>query len=58
MTKRLECGAVVPGCDFVAHAQSDEELLMVVTDHARSAHQLERISPELRARLAKAIKEE
>jgi predicted small metal-binding protein len=38
--KRIQCGDLVPGCDFTAHAQSNAEVLQRELDHARNAHNL------------------
>ena len=34
----LECGRIVPGCSFVARADSEEDLLLKAVEHARSVH--------------------
>jgi predicted small metal-binding protein len=56
MTKTLKCGTVVPGCEYVVHAESDAELLAKLTDHARIAHDIERISDQLRAKILAAVR--
>ena len=38
MSKILECGAVVPGCKFVIHGESDEDVMMKASEHARAVH--------------------
>jgi predicted small metal-binding protein len=58
MSKTLECGSVVPGCKFVMHGDSEEELMMKEVEHARVAHDIEHISERLRARIRAAINEE
>jgi predicted small metal-binding protein len=58
MRKILECGAIVPGCNFVARADSDEELLRKAADHARSAHGVDHMSGPLKAKVKAAIREE
>lgn len=57
MRKELACGAVVPGCDFVAHAATEEDLMLKVADHAREAHGIVHISDDLKAKIKVAIKE-
>ena len=54
MTKELKCGAVVPGCEFTVHAETDAELLAKIADHARAAHDIEHISETLRAKILAA----
>ena len=51
----LACGTIVPGCDFVAHAENEDELMMKIADHARTAHGVERMSEELKAKVKTAI---
>ena len=55
--KMLECGAVVPGCKFVAHAESEDELMVIAAEHARSVHGVDHLSEELRAKIRSAIKD-
>lgn len=57
MTKKLECGTVVPGCQTVVHGETDAELLAKIADHARIAHDVEYISEPLRARILAAARE-
>lgn len=57
MRKELACGAVVPGCDFVAHAATEEDLMLKIADHARQRHGLSHLSDDLKAKIKEAIKE-
>ena len=57
MRKELACGAVVPGCDFVAHAATDEDLMLKIADHARQRHGVTHISDDLKAKIKDAIEE-
>jgi predicted small metal-binding protein len=56
MTKELNCGKVVPGCEFTVHAETDAELLAKIADHARAAHEIEHISEPLRAKILAAAR--
>lgn len=58
MRKILECRAIIPGCNFVAKADSDEELLRKAADHARNVHDVDRMSEPLKAKAKAAIREE
>jgi len=58
MTKIFECGSVFPGCKYVVHDDSDDEIMFKAMEHARSAHQFEQMSPQLKARIRAAIREE
>ncbi len=57
MGKVLECRSVVPGCEFVMHGESEEEIMMKASEHARAAHGVEHMSEELKAKIRAAIKE-
>ncbi len=57
MRKELACGAVVPGCDFVAHAATEEDLFMKVATHARQVHGVTHLTDDLKAKIKDAIKE-
>jgi len=58
MRKILECGAIIPGCNFIARAATDEELLRKAADHARSVHGVDHMSEQLKAKIKAAIHEE
>ena len=53
--KSFACGDVVPGCDARWVCSSDEEILYRVAEHARSAHGLTEVSPELVGSVRAAI---
>ena len=57
MRKELACGAVVPGCDFVAHAATEEELMLKVATHAHQAHGLTHLTDDLKAKIKDAVKD-
>ncbi len=57
MVKVLNCGDIMPGCDWSAKAESEEKLLKRAADHAREAHDL-KITPEVAAKVRAAIHEE
>jgi predicted small metal-binding protein len=57
MKKELECGTVVPGCEYKIHAETEGELLVKLADHARAAHGIERISDGLKAKVLAAMRE-
>lgn len=58
MPKRLECGSIVPGCNFIAHGQTEDELMMKAADHARKAHGVEHLSEPLKAKIKASIMDE
>ena len=56
MAKQITCGDVVPGCDWKASAQSEDELLKDVAAHAAEAHGVKDVTPELAAQVKAAIR--
>jgi len=56
MMQKISCGDVVPGCDFEASAQTEEELLKQVGAHASEAHGVREVTPELAAKVKAAIR--
>lgn len=36
--KRFECGTVVPGCEGVVEAETEDGVLAAAAEHAASAH--------------------
>lgn len=56
MDKVRECRSVVPGCEIVMHGESEEDVMMKAAEHTRSAHGVEHMSEELKAKMRAAIK--
>jgi predicted small metal-binding protein len=54
-TRRIACGDVVPGCSFTATADSEEQLMAQVVEHAKDAHGVTEVTPELAAKVKAAI---
>jgi predicted small metal-binding protein len=54
--KHFACGVVVPDCDFVTSAPTEESLLEQVAAHAAKAHGITEITPELASKVKAAIK--
>jgi predicted small metal-binding protein len=55
MTKELRCGDVVPGCSTVIEGKDDKEVMAKAAEHAKNAHNLPAISPDLADKVQKAI---
>ena len=55
MRKKISCGAVVPGCAYVAHGNDEAEAVRQLAEHVRAAHGLDRMSPSLQAKVHRAI---
>jgi predicted small metal-binding protein len=58
MAKVLRCGDVVPGCDFEMTGNSEDEVLHKAAAHAKSAHGLESIPPDILEKVRGAIHDE
>ena len=58
MRKVLECGAIVPGCKFIARADSDEELLRKIAEHATRVHDVGHMTEPFKAKIKASIHEE
>ena len=57
MAKKLECGDLMPGCDFKAEAEDMADLMEQVVDHAKEVHGIEVITPDLAQKVQAAIKD-
>lgn len=55
MSKRIECSDVGMDCDFAALADTQDELLELVAEHAERVHDIEEITPELRQKVLDAV---
>ncbi len=58
MTKTVKCRDVGFDCDGVVRAQSEDELLKLVAEHASQAHGVQQITPQIVAKVKSVIKEE
>lgn len=58
MAKTMSCRDVGPDCDFVARGESEEEIMGQVAEHARTAHGMDEVPPELAEKAKAAIKDE
>ena len=58
MTMVVRCRDAGFDCDGVVKAETEEELLQQVAEHAKSAHGLEEVTDEVVAKVKSVIKEE
>lgn len=58
MSKILECGRLVPGCDYVVHGDTEDEVMVKMAEHAHSAHEIDHLSEDLKARIRSVIRED
>jgi len=53
--KEFRCGDLVPGCPTKLQGESEEEILEQVAVHARDAHGMEEVPPEVVAEVRAVI---
>lgn len=58
MTKIIRCRDVGMDCDFEAKAETEEDLLKKVAEHAGTTHDMTEIPEEVLAKVRAAIKDE
>lgn len=58
MAKTMSCRDVGPDCDFVARAETEEELMQQVVVHAGAVHGMQEVPPEVAEKVKAAIKDE
>ena len=57
MAKQITCRDVGVDCDFQARGNTVEEVLQKCAEHAKSAHGMNEIPPELAAKVQAAIRD-
>jgi predicted small metal-binding protein len=57
MAKVLRCGDLMPGCNAVIEGKDDAEVMAKGAEHARTAHQMATIPPDVAAKVKAAIKD-
>ena len=57
MTKVMKCGDLMPGCDFEARGDTEEDILNAAAAHAKEVHGLD-VTPELAEQVKSVIKDE
>ena len=58
MTMIVKCRDVGVDCDFEARGESEQEVLKQCAEHARSAHGMDALPPDLLAKVKGAIHQE
>ena len=53
--KEFRCGELVPGCDTVIEGESEDAVLEKVAVHAREAHGMDEVPPEVQDKVRAAI---
>jgi predicted small metal-binding protein len=54
--KELRCADVMPGCKYVATGATDDEVMKKAVSHARDAHKIKDVTPDLAAKVRAAIR--
>jgi predicted small metal-binding protein len=57
MAKVLRCGDLVPGCNAVIEGKDEAEVMAKGAEHAKTAHKMTAIPPEMAAKVKAAITE-
>ncbi len=57
MAKEMRCADVGMDCDFVARAETTDELMEQVAAHAAEAHDIAEVSEELAAQVQSVIRD-
>lgn len=57
MTKLVKCRDLGFDCDAEVRAESTEKVLEMVAQHAKEAHDIEKVTPELVEKVHKVMKE-
>jgi predicted small metal-binding protein len=58
MAKVLRCRDVGMDCDFVARAETEEEILNKAAEHADTEHGMKEITEEVLAKVRAAVRDE
>ena len=58
MSKVLKCSDVNPGCNHEIRGDSEHDVLRKAAEHAKTAHQMESIPPEVLSKVKGAIRDE
>ena len=55
--KEVRCADAGMACDFVAQAETEQELMQKVAAHAREKHGITQVTPELAEKVKKIVRE-
>ena len=58
MAKTVNCRDVGVDCDFIARGETEQEVLRQCAEHARTAHGMNEIPPELVIKVRAAIRDQ
>jgi predicted small metal-binding protein len=55
MAREFRCGDIIPGCPTVIEGKDDKEVVAKASEHAKNAHNMPTIPPEVATKVQKAI---
>ena len=58
VTKVLRCNDLNPGCTFEARGNTDEDVLKKAAEHAKTAHKMKEIPPDVLDKARSVIRDE
>jgi len=58
MAKMISCRDVGVDCDFVARGETEQEILQQCSEHARTAHNMNELPPDLAEKVRGNIRDE
>lgn len=56
--KTFKCGSLVPGCDWETRHENEAEVVRRTVEHLHTAHEEERVRPNMVERIKERIKDE
>ena len=56
--KAMHCDDLMKGCGFVARGATEEEVMKKAAEHAKTAHGMDKITPEIAQKVKAAIRNE
>ena len=57
MAKELRCGNLMPGCQAVIEGKDEAKVMAKAAEHAKTAHGLQQIPPDVASKVRAAIRE-
>lgn len=55
MRKKIDCSEIVADCAVTVHGKSEDEVPKAIAEHARAAHGVRDVTPELLAKVKAAV---
>ena len=55
--KQFKCGDVVPGCEWITRNDDEQVLFSDISEHARDAHGMDEVPPEVAEQIQRVITE-